>query len=414
MSANVVVQKAVTLGTWQGMGGAITEATAYNFSKLSATKQRELLDAYYGKRGLDYCWGRIGIGSNDFCLQSFEYTTKKDLSDFSIAHDERWVLPMLKAVLVQKPLTLVASPWSPPRSLKFPHRLRYGGRLKPWRYGQYAKYIRKWLEAYAAEGININYITPQNEPRAIQKWESCVYSFRAQRRLAYDYLAKELADLDTQILLWDHNKKRLTKVADKLFGGKNAAQFGHNQKVAGLCYHWYDGICPDQMWSVRQKYPDVMMLSSEMCCGFSPYDEQGWQNDAKLYLRELFADINSGSSAWIDWNMLLSWQGGPSYCKNFVKSPVILNEAEDDFILTPIYDALKRFAECFPAGSEIVRCECDSDDIVAVAYKSGNTYRTVIANVSDRTQDATINLGASTQKISLEPLEIKRTPAVRP
>jgi hypothetical protein len=112
--------------------------------------------------------------------------------------------------------------------------------------------------------------------------------------------------------------------------------------------------------------------------------------------------------------MFLSWQGGPSYCKNFVKSPVILNEAEDDFILTPIYDALKRFAECFPAGSEIVRCECDSDDIVAVAHKSDNTYRTVIANVSDRTQDATINLGASTQKISLEPLEIKRTPAVRP
>ena len=414
MSANVVVQKAVTLGTWQGMGGAITEATAYNFSKLSATKQRELLDAYYGKRGLDYRWGRIGIGSNDFCLQSFEYTTKKDLSDFSIAHDERWVLPMLKTILAQKPLTLVASPWSPPRSLKFPRRLRYGGRLKPWRYEQYAKYIRKWLEAYAAEGVNVDYITPQNEPRAIQKWESCVYSFRAQRRLAYDYLAKELADLDTQILLWDHNKKHLAKVADKLFGGKNAAQFGHNQKVAGLCYHWYDGICPDQMWSVRQKYPDIMMLSSEMCCGFSPYDERGWQNDAKLYLRELFADINSGSSAWIDWNMLLSWQGGPSYCKNFVKSPVILNEAEDDFILTPIYNALKRFAECFPAGSEIVRCECDSDDIVAVAYKSGNTYRTVIANVSDRTQDATINLGASTQKISLEPLEIKRTPAVRP
>ena len=83
---------------------------------------------------------------------------------------------------------IVASPWSPPRSLKFPHRLRYGGRLKPWRYEQYAKYIRKWLEAYAAEGVNVNYITPQNEPRAIQKWESYVYSFRDQRRLAYDYL----------------------------------------------------------------------------------------------------------------------------------------------------------------------------------------------------------------------------------
>ena len=70
----ITVLKDVELGTWQGMGGAITEATAYNFAKLSPEKQRQFLDAYYSKDSLDYRWARISIGSNDFCLKSYEYT----------------------------------------------------------------------------------------------------------------------------------------------------------------------------------------------------------------------------------------------------------------------------------------------------------------------------------------------------
>lgn len=114
-------------------------------------------DAYYGKDGLDYRWGRISIGSNDFCLKPYEYTKKASLNDFSIEHDRKWVLPMLQKILANKKLQLIASPWSPPSCLKISH----GGRLNPLYYGRYAKYIHKWLRAYADEGIRINYITPR-------------------------------------------------------------------------------------------------------------------------------------------------------------------------------------------------------------------------------------------------------------
>ena len=175
---------------------------------------------------------------------------------------------MIKKVLEQKDLKILASPWSPPRCLKlsFPNRL--SGILKPWRYDTYARYLRKWLDAYLKAGIKVSYITPQNEPRARQIWESCTFSLRAQRKLAYKYLTKALDGIDTQILLWDHNKKNLVKVADKLIASRL------NNKIAGLCYHWYDGTFPDQMWQVRQKYSNILMISSEMCCGFSPYDEK--------------------------------------------------------------------------------------------------------------------------------------------
>lgn len=407
MTTDVLIKSDTELGIWQGIGGAITEATAYNYSKLKSEKKQKFLNAYYGKNGLDYRWGRISIGSNDFCLKPYEYTKKTDLSDFSIKHDKKWLLPMLKDVLRQKELCLVAAPWSPPECMKISLGEHFYSTLKPWYYHNYAKYICKWLDAYENEGVKISYVTPQNEPRAIQIWESCRYSYRAQKKLAYKYLAEELKDKDVRIILWDHNKKMLEKVADKLFNGKYATGYGHTEKIAGLCYHWYDGIFPDQMWQVRQKYPDIMMLSSEMCCGFSPYDEQKWQNDARLYLRELFADINTGTSAWIDWNMLLSWQGGPSYCKNYVKSPIILNETEDDFILTPIYYTLKKVVELFPAGSKIVRCEYESDDVVAIARKIKSGYRVVVANMSNQEQKTRIKLGKKSKEIVLKGFDIE-------
>ena len=314
---------------------------------------------------------------------------------------------MLKSI--KKPrLNIVASPWSPPAFMKTTFMQRFGGHLKPWHYGTYAKYIHKWLDAYRSEGIKVNYLTPQNEPHAIQIWESCLYSFRAQRRLAYKYLAKELANTKTQLLLWDHNKKNLTNIADHLFNGKYVTKYGSKEKIAGLCYHWYTGTFPDEMWQVRQKYPDIMLLSSEMCVGFSPYDPADWATAANPYYYEIMSDINTGASAWIDWNMLLDWQGGPSYCKNYVKSPVILNEKGDDFILTPIYDALKKFAKLFPVGSRVIRCEYDSKDVAVVARKVKTSYEVVAANVSYDKQTIEIYLGQKRHKVTLDKLQIKK------
>ena len=401
MSIKITIRKDLPLGTWQGLGGAITEATAYNFSKLSKEKRKELIEAYYGKNGLDYRWGRISIGSNDFCLSPYEYTHRASLRDFSILHDRRWVLKMLKMALEKQNLQLIASPWSPPACLKTTHMKRFGGHLKPWRYRTYARYIRKWLDAYGEEGVKFRYLTPQNEPQAIQVWESCVYSFRAQRSLAYKYLAPALDGIDTQILLWDHNKKNLIEVADQLLAEANP-------KVAGLCYHWYDGTHPEQMWAVRQKYPDIVMLSSEMCVGFSPYDPADWATAANPYYYEIMSDINTGATAFIDWNMLLDWHGGPTYCANYVKSPVILNEAGNDFILTPIYYALKKFAQLYPAGSMIIRCDYDSKDVAAVARKTKSGHEVVIANVSGSEQEIEIKLGRTKKSLKLAPLEIEK------
>ena len=56
MTTDVLIKSDTELGIWQGIGGAITEATAYNYSKLKSEKKQKFLNAYYGKNGLDYRW----------------------------------------------------------------------------------------------------------------------------------------------------------------------------------------------------------------------------------------------------------------------------------------------------------------------------------------------------------------------
>ena len=418
MAIEIKVQEKQKLSVWKGLGGAITEATAYNFSKLDSEKQQAFLQAYYGKDGLGYSWGRISIGSNDFCLKPFEYTKKMDLSDFSIEHDRKWLIPMIQKILKHnKDLIFLAAPWSPPSFMKFTGMTRFGGRLKFWRYAKYTEYLCKWLQAYKEEGINVRYLSPQNEPHAYQIWESCVYGYWGQRRLTYRYLSRALNEYGVKLLLWDHNKQNLSKVADKLLRFEDP-------RVAGICYHWYTGTFADEMWRAYEKHPDKMFVSSEMCCGYSEYDKQDWQKDANLYIGELFSDINSGTSAFIDWNMLLDWRGGPSYCKNYVKSPVMLNENGDDFILTPIYAKLLEFAKLFPKGSQALRCERIGEvktkqraslrhpsrpsDVVAIAREDeGDKIAVIVANVSDKEQSVVLSCKGKTKEAKLKANEIR-------
>jgi glucosylceramidase len=161
------------------------------------------------------------------------------------------------------------------------------------------------------------------------------------------------------------------------------------------------------MWQVRERYPDIMLVSSEMCCGFSPFNKDDWQNDARYYLGELFHDINCGAEAFIDWNMLLDYTGGPSYCKNNVKSPVILNEKGDDFILSPIYVALKKFAKIFPAGSEVLRCEFAERGVVAIAREEGEGCVVVVANITPDEREVTVHCGEKEKTVTLQATEIK-------
>ena len=167
----------IFLNTFSGFGGAMTEASARCILSLSDEKINDFIDDYFSEKGANYSIIRIPIASCDFSKESYEYVHKKDLSDFSIENDKKYIIPAIKRILDKKQdIVFLASPWSPPKFMKTNKLLTLGGRLKEKYKSLYADYLLKYIKSYQDEGITISYLTIQNEPNALQIWESCLYS----------------------------------------------------------------------------------------------------------------------------------------------------------------------------------------------------------------------------------------------
>lgn len=381
--------------SWIGMGGAVTEASSYNMDKLSEEEKQDFINAYYSEEGLDYNLGRVAIASNDFCLKKYQLAKKRDLRDFSIDHDRQSIIPNIKEIQKMKKIDFVASPWSPPRFMKTNWLLIFGGHLRKKYYDLYSEYLTRFIKAYNDEGINIKYLTIQNEPEARQIWESCVFSLEQQKNFIYNYMIPKMEKykLDTKLLVWDHNKERLSEVAKFLIQ--------KNPYIAGIGYHYYTGPHPEQVKKTREEFKDIMMIHTEGCCGFSPYDEIGWINDGEIYIDDIINDINNGGNGYIDWNIFLDYKGGPTDKRNFCKSPIILDE-NNHYKLTPIYYYLGHISKYFEPGSIITENKIKDGKLFVATCKNNNKTIITICNKTHDDEHINIKIGEDIIRDTIE------------
>ena len=117
-----------------GMGGALTEAAAYTYSRMSDEKKKELIGLYFGEKGNRYNFCRTHIQSCDFALGNYAYVEDQDdseLKTFSIERDKQYIIPFIhEAQKKEKDLCFLASPWSPPAFMKTNGDMNHGGKLK--------------------------------------------------------------------------------------------------------------------------------------------------------------------------------------------------------------------------------------------------------------------------------------------
>src|SRR5437773_4478464 len=157
-----------------GIGGALTDAAAETFAKLPPARQEELLQAYYSAdRGIGYTLGRTNIHSCDFSSESYTYVDEgdKDLTSFSIAHDLRFRIPLIKRAMAASGnrLKLFASPWSPPAFMKDNNDMLHGGHLRADYAHAWALYFAKFIQSYRKAGVPVWGMSIQNEPMAVDR-----------------------------------------------------------------------------------------------------------------------------------------------------------------------------------------------------------------------------------------------------
>ncbi|MGN6194488.1 MAG: glycoside hydrolase family 30 protein, partial [Ginsengibacter sp.] len=209
--------------TITGFGGAIVDASAETFAKLSKEKQDELLKKYYDTTdGIGYNVVRTNINSCDFSSDTYNYIQDYDssLSTFSVKHDEQFRIPLLKKVneKLNGKMFLFATPWSPPAWMKTNNDMLHGGKLKKEYYQLWANYFVKFIDTYEKLGLPISAVSVQNEPMATQRWESCIFTADDERDFIKNDLGPTLAknNLDQKIIGWDHNRDLMFQRASVL------------------------------------------------------------------------------------------------------------------------------------------------------------------------------------------------------
>jgi glucosylceramidase len=413
---SVFVNPAITFQTLLGIGGAITDASAETFAKLSEDKQKELIKAYYDRTdGIGYTMARTNIHSCDFSSGSYTYIAEgdKELKTFSIEHDKAYRIPLIRLAIeaADNRLLLFASPWSPPAFMKDNNDMLHGGKLLPEYYTAWATYYTKFIEAYEKEGIPVWGISVQNEPMAVQIWESCIYTAEEERDFLKNYLGpimEKSGHGDKKIIVWDHNRDMITHRASTIFNDSVASKYAW-----GIGFHWYEtwtGSDPmfGNVAKVHEAYPTKNILFTEGCNGpFTPEKINDWAN-GEVYGRSIINDFNAGAAGWLDWNILLDETGGPNHVGNFCFAPVHADTRTGQLIYTPAYYYLGHFSKFIRPGAKRVSTASSRSQLLSVSFENEDgSMVTVVMNQGDQPLTYNLIADSSETKIGILPHAIQ-------
>jgi glucosylceramidase len=393
-----------------GIGGAITDAAAEVFAKLSADQQDALVTAYYDQQdGIGYSLARTTIHSCDFSSRSYTYISDEDpeLSTFDIAPDRTYRIPLIKRATAAAggKLRLYASPWSPPAFMKDNHHVLQGGSLLPAFEDSWARYFTKFIAAYEREGLPIWGVTIQNEPMAVQRWESCIFTAEEERDFLKNHLGPTMANAgmgDKKIVVWDHNRDLITHRANTVFDDPEAAQYAW-----GTGFHWYEtwaGGAPmfSNVGDVNAAHPDKKLLFTEGCVeNFDAAKYEYWPN-AERYGRSMINDFNHGTVGWTDWNILLDQQGGPNHVGNYCFAPVHADTDANELIFTPSYYYIGHFSKFIRPGARRVSTSTSRSHLLSTSFLNpDSSLITVVMNESDFEVPYRLYVGAKAVDISI-------------
>ena len=370
-----------------GFGGAFTEAAAYTFSLMSPENQEKLLDLYFGATGNHYNLCRTHIQSCDFSLGNYAYVNDPgdiQLRSFSIQRDKKYLIPLIHAALERDPtISLLASPWSPPAFMKTNGEMNHGGKLKDSFRTMWASMIVEYLNAYAKEGISVTRLTIQNEPAAVQSWDSCVYTGKEEAEFVRDYLKPALQHTGhdkVKLNVWDHNKDVIIERLEDTFGVK-----GSDDVIDGIAYHWYTGNHFEALRRVREKYPHKELIFTEGCVEYSQFSNNGQLSNAEMYAHDMIGNLLAGTNGMIDWNIYLNAEGGPNHVRNFCDAPVMCDTDGDSIRVNLSYYYIGHFSRFIHPGARRILVSSFTSDLECCGFLNPDgSIVIVILNRTDR------------------------------
>jgi glucosylceramidase len=253
----IVLNPGATRQEVLGFGAAFTDASCWMLSQLPDGQRAELMHELFASDQMAFNVCRTCTGSSDYSrsVYSFDESDEPDpdLKKFSIDHDKAYILPILKEARKLNPeLFLFSSPWSPPAWMKF-NKSMLGGTIRKTTLEPYSRYIKMFLDAYQAEGVEINAITVQNEVDTTVdgRYPACLWAQEDEILFVRRYLGPLLRKSGNSTKIWvlDHNFNLWGRAIGEL---SNPELYEY---VDGVAWHGYAGD-PTGMTQVHNAFPE--------------------------------------------------------------------------------------------------------------------------------------------------------------
>jgi len=309
---NVIVDEAQTYQTIEGFGAAFTDSAAYLLEQVepSSSQASTLSDLFTRTgNGIGLSFMRVPIGATDIARSIYSFddnngTVDPTLANFSIAHDQTYILPLITQAKALNPqMKLLASPWSPPGWMKSTNSMN-SGTLLPADYTPFANYLVKYLQAYKTAGITYDYLTLQNEPlNQTTAYPSMYMDAPTQLTVMRDYVLPALttAQLTTKLFVYDHNWDTPAYPETVLTDPTIAA----SPLIAGTAWHGYAGT-PGAQQTVQNQFPTLGTWETEHSGGT-------WQTDQfTTDFLEITQVMRNAAKSFVKWSLALDQTLGPN------------------------------------------------------------------------------------------------------
>ena len=381
-----------------GFGAAFTDAACYTFNRLDPSIREQLFHELFhpSEMGLNVC--RTCMGSSDYSTEIFSYDEGEpdpEMKRFSIAHDQAYVLPMLRQARKENPgLFLFSTPWSPPGWMKAGGSM-LGGCMRPRYLAPYAQYFLKFLQAYAAEGVPIQAVTVQNEVDTDQdgKMPACSWTQEYEIRFVKNHLGPLFRKngLSTKIWILDHNYN---------LWGRAAAELDDpdlRKYCDGVAFHGYVGT-PDMMSKLHEFHPDAQLFWTE---GGPDYSAPDYQTDWANWGKTFTATIRNWCQSISGWNLALDEKGRPNIGPFPCGGMVTIHSQTKEITRSGQYWAFTHFSRTVRRGAR----RFDSSGTIAgvdhVAFENADGQKVLVITNSGPTKNVILKQAGKIADISL-------------
>jgi glucuronoarabinoxylan endo-1,4-beta-xylanase len=354
-----------------GGAGAWYEQSVLNYSEPTRTN---LYNTLFRNLGLDIYRVRNTYGiDNGYITRS---ATIINAAENSLGHSIR----------------VLNSSWGPPAYLKSNNDFENGGTLIKdangnYEYAQFAQWWRDSLTAWSNAGVNIYYLSMQNEPGWAADWATCLWdptenSTRAGYKQGFAALYTNLNTMPNRPKLLAPENQSLSSTGNYI----NALNTTDKANIYGYSHHLYDGDPnrPDglvsAMTAFKNQYSDKPVFQTEYSSGYVV----NWEN--AMYLAMLINNCLTveNVSAYFYWDLFWASPNG------------LVSLTTPNYTINPVYYAFKHFSYFTDPNWQRIALSADSSSLRTSAFinPDNNEVSIIVINTSLTVDyNTTFNLG---------------------